>query len=167
MDREEWTAIREGVDPCENISVDFSIASVAMAVAGSVAGILAIFMDTFVWQGGNLRRKVRDEGSLESKLARLSASIGDSVALMQQVSAELTARKETVEQLKVEADHAQRIVALTQEQKEAVAKLVRAEVASEGKRSTKMSVWVGLLYALAGALITLAVTMFVRPIYAG
>lgn len=140
---------------------------ISFALASLLTGLLARFLDTYTWEHGRLRRKVPSEGSLESKLERLSTSMGEAVALMEQVSAELAARKETVERLNAEADHAQSIISLTQEQKEAVAKVVRTEVVTEGKRSSRMSFWVGLLYFAAGALITVAVTMFVRPVYAG
>jgi hypothetical protein len=39
------------------------------------------------------------------------------------------------------------------------------QVAGEGRHSFQVSIWVGLLYAVAGELVTLAVTLYVHPAY--
>lgn len=146
---------------------------VAILGAG-VAALLAFLLDRTdapEWLDRLLRaafglpRRPPPPGSLEDRLVQLQEMMAKSSHLIQQVNLELQAQEATAKKLQEEAKVAEEIVKLTAEAKEAVALLVRDEVTGESRHSFRLSIWVGLLYALAGALVTLAVTLYVHPAY--
>jgi VIT1/CCC1 family predicted Fe2+/Mn2+ transporter len=84
--------------------------------------------------------------------------------LVEQVTAEIEARAATAERLKDEAQAAEQLAQLSKAERDAVARLVRAEVSDENRRSTRLSVVTSALFFVAGVAATVAVTLFVHPL---
>ena len=148
-----------------------ALASLAISL---VSIVMALILDQrIIVFPPNVEKQIRalfglkqppDEMALEGKIMKLAELLEGSAALMSEVSGELAIRQQMVDELKAEAARAEEIVTVTSAQQQALVGFVRAEVAREGRKGTRTSLWIGLLYAVAGALLTLAITLFVRPL---
>lgn len=98
--------------------------------------------------------KAVEESALDARLHELSDVMRRSAELVNEVEAGLTVRKAVVEKLKVEAETAQRVAALTREERAAVETLLRGTVAQEGKRTLWLGALVNLIFFVAGVLVT-------------
>jgi hypothetical protein len=99
------------------------------------------------------RPKVTDE-ALETRLDELAHSMQVSSALVVEVEAALRARQAAAERLRGEAETAQRIMDLTQAERDAVAAVLRAEVAREGKKTLWQGAAVNGVFFLLGIVAT-------------
>ncbi|MCO6010575.1 hypothetical protein NE236_37020 [Actinoallomurus purpureus] len=105
--------------------------------------------------------------SLEDRALRVAELIKESGSLIDELTAEMAARAAALEQLRAEAEHAQRVAEIHKEQQEAVAKILRLElerqeeqIRSELAKNNRRSFWqgfavnigVGLLFFVAGLL---------------
>ncbi|MDN3356823.1 hypothetical protein [Actinomadura sp. DC4] len=106
--------------------------------------------------------------SLEDRAVRVAELLKESGSLLDELTAEMTARAAALEQLRTEAEHAQQLAEIHKEQQEAVAMLLRlelekqedqlrAELAKNNRRSFwqgfAVNVGVGLLFFVAGLLV--------------
>jgi hypothetical protein len=112
------------------------------------------------------RKKVADT-SLEQRLSELGLTMKQAAGLLTQVEAELEARAVRARTLQAAADEAENLAKLHAQEREAVARLVRGEIAMEGKRSARQQLVANLLFFLAGVLVSVAVNLFVQPLRGG
>ena len=102
------------------------------------------------------RPHVSDE-ALEARLDDLAVTMRRSSELVTEVEAALRARQAAAEKLRVEVETAQRIKNLTQEERDAVAVLLRSEVAREGRKNLWQGVLVNAVFFCLGILATLLI----------
>jgi hypothetical protein len=100
------------------------------------------------------------EESLEARLTALGETMRASARLLEEISAEMDARLLAAERLKTEAEAAERLAELNDAQRQAVARLVRAEVSTEGKKSFRQGLAANFFFFLAGVLASIATTMW-------
>jgi hypothetical protein len=103
--------------------------------------------------------------TLEQRLDELAESMRQSARLVEEVSAELDARAATAKQLKEEADTAQAIAGLHQEQMEAVRRVLDAELTGATRRIRGDSIKIGVASFIAGGGVSLLVTLLVPPLH--
>jgi type VI protein secretion system component VasF len=66
--------------------------------------------------------------------------------------------------LKEEAETAEQLAKLTEAERAAVARVVRGEIAVEGRRSTRLGIWMSLLFFVLGVGASVGVTLLVHPL---
>jgi hypothetical protein len=96
---------------------------------------------------------------LEDRLADLGDTMRSAALLLEEVQAEIQTRIALAEKAKLDADEADQVAQLNEAQRVAVARLVRAELASEVSHGTKRSFWLGFatnfFFFIAGVALTL------------
>jgi hypothetical protein len=97
-----------------------------------------------------VRKRKPDESLLEERLEELSETMKKSADLVTEVEAALQARQAAVEKLRADAETAQQIKDMTEDQRKAVANVLRAEVAREGKKTLWQGAAVNGFFFLAG-----------------
>jgi predicted ATP-dependent protease len=85
--------------------------------------------------------------------------------LVEQVTAEIEARAATAERLRDEAQAAEQLAQLSKAERDAVARLVRAEVSDQNRKSTRLSFVASALFFVAGVAATVAVALLVHPLH--
>lgn len=122
--------------------------------------------------GEQLRRSLRTrsrqdsaEVTLEQRLEALARTMRQSSRLLEQVTAELEVRATAAERLRRDAATAEQVAKLNQAERDAVAHLLRAELTTEARRSTRVAILTGLLFFVGGVAATVGVTLFVQPLY--
>ncbi|GLI00669.1 hypothetical protein [Phytohabitans aurantiacus] len=100
-------------------------------------------------------RKKSDESLLEERLEELADTMQKSSALVTEVEAALRARQAAVEKLKTEAETARQIKDMTEQQRTAVATILRSEVARGGTKNLIQGVVVNAIFFGAGIVVTL------------
>ncbi len=98
--------------------------------------------------------------SLEARLTALGETMRASARLLEEISAEMDARLVAAERLKTESQAAERLAELNEAQRQAVARLVRAEVSTEGKKSFRQGLLANFLFFLAGVFASIATTLW-------
>jgi hypothetical protein len=101
------------------------------------------------------KRKKRSDSLLEDRLAELADAMRKSSELVTEVEAALQAREAAVERLRAEAETAQQIKDMTEEQQQAVANVLRAEVVRGGRKALWQGAGVNAFFFLAGVVVTL------------
>jgi len=128
----------------------------------SIAAVLGVASTVFaLLSSWRLLGKSRAEPSptkLEDRLADLGDAMRSAALLLEEVQAEIQARVALADKAKRDADEANQVAQLNEAQRTAVARLVRAELASEVSQGTMRSFWLGfatnLLFFIAGAALT-------------
>jgi fatty acid/phospholipid biosynthesis enzyme len=111
------------------------------------------------------RRRRETSRSLDGRIERLSRSMSVSAQLAGEVSAELAHRATAARKLEEKAKSAEALAAMNEEQAEAVRRLVDASMATAGNRIRSDSVKIGVASFVAGAAVSLLVTLLVHPIH--
>lgn len=142
------------VDP-ESFANVFSAIAAAIAL---VAGYIAI--DLAKRRGGTQP----EPRPLEDLLQQLTANAVEAGRLASLVQVEIQAQLAEVAKLRKEATEAEQLAALNGAAAEAVAAQFKAVVASESRKSTRVSIWSGVLFFVAGVAASIFVTLLVRPI---
>ncbi len=101
--------------------------------------------------------------TLEERLKDLGQTMRTSAELLTTVQAEIEARAARAERLAEEVQTAERLAELNKAERDAVARLVRAEIAGESKRSARRDLLINGLFFVAGIAASVAVTLFVHP----
>ncbi|MGY1705511.1 hypothetical protein ACI79C_13150 [Geodermatophilus sp. SYSU D00697] len=104
------------------------------------------------------------EATLENRLEDLARTMRTSARLLAQVSAEMEARSARAAELKSQVEEAERLAQLSQEDREAVARLFRAELAGETKIVSAAQWRANWLFFLGGVLVSVRIQLFVTPI---
>ncbi len=107
-----------------------------------------------------LRRPKQDrdvEAELDHRLQELAEAMSRSSELVTEVEAALKVRQVAVAQLKSDAESAQRVAELSEDQRKAVATLLRGTVAKEGRKTFWLGALVNLIFFAAGVVVTLLV----------
>jgi flagellar biosynthesis/type III secretory pathway M-ring protein FliF/YscJ len=111
------------------------------------------------------RQQLAAEGeTLETRLAGVAESMMNASAMLALVQTEIEARAEKARQLAAEVEERERLIELTQEQKDAVADVFRTELSGEGKRSFRWAVGLSVASLALGAVVTILVTLLVHPL---
>ena len=106
-----------------------------------------------------------DQLTTERRLEHLAETLRESARAMREVEAEIRIRREATEDLKKEADEAQRVASLNADARDAVQQLFRDELAVESRRNFRASLKVNILVFIAGVLATVAIALFVHPLH--
>lgn len=106
--------------------------------------------------------ELSNQPTIEKRVDQLAVLLRDSTTLLEELTAEMEARAATVEQMKAEAKHAERLAEIHKEHQEAVARLLRAELARQGRRTfwegAVINLAVGGLFFIAGVFATFALS---------
>jgi hypothetical protein len=89
----------------------------------------------------------------------------ESARLVEEVSAELDARAATAKRLQQEAETAAMLASLHRNQADAVRRMIDAELARTARGIRRDSIVIGIASFIAGAGVTLLVTLLVHPIH--
>jgi hypothetical protein len=103
--------------------------------------------------------------TLESRPATVAGSMARASELLVLVQTEIEARAAKAKQLAAEVKKGEQLALLTQPQKDAVAAVLRGEIAAEGRRSIWWTVGVSALTLVFGSAITVVVTLLVHPLH--
>jgi multidrug efflux pump subunit AcrA (membrane-fusion protein) len=119
---------------------------------------------------GLLNRRARaqvEPPSLEKRLRDLGDLVRSSSRVLEEVQAEIQARVALAERAKQDAEEAEQVAQLNEAQRAAIARLVRAEVATEVERGNRRSFWQGVginfSFFVAGGLVSFLVTVWFEP----
>jgi len=89
----------------------------------------------------------------------------ESARLVEQVSAELDARAATAKRLEEEAKTAEALAALHKDQADAIRRMMDAELSTAARGIRRDSIIIGIASFVAGAGVTLLVTLLVHPLH--
>jgi methyl-accepting chemotaxis protein len=109
--------------------------------------------------------RVRPAPSLDERLDRMANSIRSSARLVEEMSAELEVRAAAARELEEKAKEAEALAALNKDQADAVQRLVDASVGNARKGIRRDSIVIGIGSFVAGAGVSLLVTLLVHPIH--
>jgi hypothetical protein len=116
-------------------------------------------------RGLGLRRDARQR-TLEERVAAIADRFRQSSAELELIQAEIAARLTLAKKAKKDAEQAVQLASLNEEQRAAVARLLRAEVAAEvvaeGKRSGRRAFWVGFLTNFAFFALGVVATLILK-----
>jgi hypothetical protein len=102
--------------------------------------------------------------TLEDRIDLLQQQMKASAILIEQISAEMDARAKTAASLKAEAEQAQQLASLHEEQQKAVVRAVRAEMTSESKRTARRNLVANIMFFLGGVLVSVAIQLLIKPL---
>jgi TolA-binding protein len=145
------------------MSVDPSTIAPLLAVAlGGLTGVAGwVIQPRF----RSKERSSSTEITLEQRIQALAETMRSSARLVEQVTAEIEARAATAERLRDEAQAAEQLAQLSKAERDAVARLVRAEVSDQNRKSTRLSFVASALFFVAGVAATVAVALLVHPLH--
>lgn len=112
-----------------------------------------------------VQRGSSSEETLEDRLDELSKSMSQSARLVEQVTAELDARSAMAKRLKKEAEDAEALAKLHQEQADAIRRMMDAELAGSERRIRRDSVVIGITSFIFGGGVSFLVTLLVHPLH--
>jgi hypothetical protein len=135
-----------------------SLLGVIAALTGFGAGVIQ-------YRATSKELSSSTEITLEQRIQALAETMRSSARLVEQVTAEIETRAATAERLRDEAQAAEQLAQLSKAERDAVARLVRAEVSDQNRRSTRLSFVASVLFFVAGVAATVAVTLFVHPLH--
>ncbi len=123
-------------------------------------GALASYLIQLV---DSIRRKKRQgEATTEDRVKRLTKSLEESVALIGSIETEIKARAELAKQLKQDIDQYNKLVELKKPEVDAIAQLLRGELAREGRASFWKGFAINFLFFVLGAGASLIITMWMK-----
>ncbi len=143
------------------------VSNTAIAVAGStfvvgiVVGILALISTSIL----NETRMLQKRGTIEARLTELSSSMRSSAGLVEELSAELDARKVAVRKLQEEAATAEALAELHKEQADAVRSVLDTQLKTSVRRIRGDSIKIGVASFVAGGGVSFLVTLLVHPLH--
>ncbi|MBV9012125.1 MAG: hypothetical protein JO272_08750 [Pseudonocardiales bacterium] len=119
-----------------NIAYLISVIFTALGGLAGLSGFTSLFRTTKEAKDTTVELKIT---TLEDRLEELGRTMRSAARLLNQVEAEIQVRSASAERLKEEAQTAENLVKLNQEQRDAIAKLVRNEIGVETKKVTRQS----------------------------
>jgi phosphoglycolate phosphatase-like HAD superfamily hydrolase len=150
----------------DKVVITAAIAAVALVASG-------VLLATTIAIHRAEREFLKDLGEpdqsddLEAMIEHLVRSMRESAGLVERVSSELEARRAVAARLQEEAKSAQEIARLNQAERDAVARLLRAqlteEITAQMRRNFRQSTWLAVASFVAGAGASLAITLLVHP----
>jgi methyl-accepting chemotaxis protein len=135
------------------------------AVATLAGVIVAFWQLRFQGRPSRVTRERQPPQSLDERLDQMAKSIRNSARLVEEMSAELEVRATAARELEEKAKEAEALAALNKDQAEAVQRLVDASVGSARKGIRRDSIVIGIASFVAGAGVSLLVTLLVHPIH--
>jgi hypothetical protein len=145
------------------VSLAVAVIAAVAALAGSAVAIV-VGRD----QSRTVRRRkryARPALSLDTRLDQMAKSFRHSARLVEELSAELEVRAAAARELEEKAKEAEALAALNKDQADAVQRLVDASVGSARKGIRRDSIVIGIASFVAGAGVSLLVTLLVHPIH--
>lgn len=106
------------------------------------------------------RKKVREENDITSRIKDVSTVFEKSVQELGELQTELEERVKMVEKLKEEAEQAETIISLTEEQVKAVRITLNSELQKEGRKSFWQGVTVNFIFFVLGAIVSYIVSKY-------
>jgi hypothetical protein len=105
------------------------------------------------------------EPSLEERIQSLSGVMAESASLLEQITADIELRAVFAKEKKEEADLAIAAASLNHEQLQALQRVVRTEVSSEGNKGIRAGLLIAIFSFILGVAATVLVTLFVHPLH--
>jgi hypothetical protein len=91
--------------------------------------------------------------------------MADSAALLEQITAEIELRASFAKEKQAEAEVAIAAASMNREQLQALQRVVRTEVSTEGNRGVRAALYVGVASFVFGVGATILITLFVHPLH--
>jgi hypothetical protein len=146
----------------DTLAAVFAVAGVIVAVVATGLGFVQLRSARKDAEAAALAAP--EQETLEQRMNALARTMHESSRLLEQVSAEIQMRQVRAEQLKAEADEAEKLAALNKEQVDAIKRVIASELSQESKKSRRREVLIGGLFFVGGVAGTVAVTLFVHPL---
>jgi hypothetical protein len=105
------------------------------------------------------------EPTLEERLQDLSGVMAESAVLLEKITNEIDLRAAFAKEKQAEAEAAIAAVSMNREQLEALQRVVRTEVSTEGNRGIRAGLYVALAAFILGVGATVLITLFVHPLH--
>ena len=131
-------------------------------IAALVAAIAGILASTLSRRHSAIERP--KPKPLEDLLQQLTVNAKEAGRLATLVQVEIQAQLTAVAKLRKDATEAEQLAALHGAAADAVAAQIRAAATAENKKASRVAIWSGALYFVAGVAASIFVTMLVRPI---
>ena len=134
------------MDPVTLLAV-IGVTGVGATASGAVAA-------AGEWLGRVLfhrEKLVQADETLEARMAELGKTMSGAAELMVLVEAEIKARQEEATKLAAEVKQQEELATLTKEAKEAVAAVLHAELAREGRKAKWQAFWFGFAFFAFGS----------------
>lgn len=109
-----------------------------------------------------IRRKRRTQETTEDRVKHLTKSLDESIALISSIESEIKARSALAKELESDIDRYNKLVELKKPEVEAIAQLLRGELAKEGKGSFWRGFAVNFLFFVLGAGASLLITIWAK-----
>jgi hypothetical protein len=104
-------------------------------------------------------RPPTQRSALEDRISALTGALRQSATVIADIEQEIAARKALVNQLEADAAHAECLVRLHSTEVEAVAQLLRGEIAEADRRNLRATMWLSLIFFVKGSAVTVGVTL--------
>jgi hypothetical protein len=158
------------------VTILVSILASVVSASGIVAALSRIIRTVLSPQeraGRSFRQIIRDafteapdtQPTLEERIQVLSGVMAQSAQLLEEITEEIDVRAAFAKQKKEEAEEAIAVANMHQEELDALRRVLRKEVSSEGNRGIRAAVILALFSFVLGAAVTVLVTLFVHPLY--
>ncbi|EGR4363233.1 hypothetical protein QO227_21265 [Vibrio vulnificus] len=115
-------------------------------VVGAVASFVASGILDFI-----SKTSKKKEETLEDRINKLTNALKESSHLVTEVETEIQSRQKLVQELQKDAQKYEQLIALNQEQVDAVAQVLQGELRKEGKSSFWKGVAVNFVFFILGA----------------
>ena len=106
------------------------------------------------------RKNINKEDDITSRIKDVSTVLENSVQELGELQIELEERVKMVEKLKEEAEQAETIISLTEEQVKAVRTTLNNELQKEGRKSFWQGVIVNFVFFVLGAIVSYIVSKY-------
>lgn len=163
------------MDPLTIISALVAVASSA-GVAAALKRFVRAVLSREERAGRSFSQILRDaitgapesalpEPTLEERIQSLSGVMAESATLLEQITADIELRAAFAKEKKEEADLAIAAASMNHEQLEALQRVVRTEVSTEGNRGIRAGLLISLFSFILGVAAAVFVTLFVHPLH--
>ena len=119
-------------------------------------GLAAFFFELLVRKS----KKNQQEVDISDRIKSVTDVLSNSMNELDSLQKELEQRIELVDKLKAEADQAEQIISMTEEQVNAIRKTLNQELQKEGKKSFWQGVAVNFVFFLLGAIASYIVSKY-------
>jgi hypothetical protein len=120
---------------------------VATAIAMTLGGTGAVVVFTGLFHSFSVNK----QPALEDKIKSLSSSLNTAASTISQIETEIAARQTLVQQLKSDAETAEALSALNQQQTQAIAQSLRGQLEKKEKEGFWWSIAQNVFFAALGA----------------
>jgi hypothetical protein len=135
-----------------------AIGALVAAIAGALTSGVAFRRERLAQPGGE--RRVAEETPAQ-RAERLTKALQEAAAVIDEFKQEIAQGEETAARLQADIDTYSEVVALRRSEVEAVARVLRGELAQESRRSFRRDIAIAVGSLVAGAGVSLLVTVLI------